>query len=109
MTPIAVSFLFAGNDGIERRSRIFQQKNSVSRCPELGVVARDTKDPKAMAKLCDLLASDDNMVRYPAYAYLRALTDQPGVAEAVTAFENDPGNAHIVERLREREAAAAVN
>jgi hypothetical protein len=77
---------------------------------EIGEIAKQTKDPKAVKALCAMLSDGDPSARYAAYGHLSVnLSGQPGVKEAIATFEANIENAEIVATFHERFAVATSN
>jgi hypothetical protein len=75
---------------------------------EVGEIAKQTKDQKAVKALCAMLRDGQIPVQYAAYGWLSInLPDQPGVKEAIAAFEANAENADIVETFRKQFVGAA--
>jgi hypothetical protein len=76
---------------------------------ELGALAKESKDPKAIMALGGLLKSTDKKVQYPAYAYLSTfLAFQPGIDAIIKAFEADPENLELVRAFATRNETKAA-
>jgi hypothetical protein len=70
---------------------------------ELGLVAAETKDQKALKALCDLLDFKDESVQYAAYGHLGTfLANLPEAQAALEKFEANPENHELITKFLTR-------